>query len=128
VGSANDDRCWEQPWKVKCPQKMLHFLWRLGHNSLALRVNLRRRGMKLDTRCFLCGRMDEDGGHLFFKCKQVRGVWRDLQLEQTRIHLASVLSAKGVVEEIRKLQEDVKCKVITLLYLWWSERCGCSGR
>jgi hypothetical protein len=49
VGSANDDRCWEQPWKVKCPQKMLHFLWRLGHNSLALRVNLRRRGMKLDT-------------------------------------------------------------------------------
>lgn len=31
-----------------CPKKMLHFMWRLCHNSLALRVNLKRRGVKMD--------------------------------------------------------------------------------
>ena len=62
-----DDLFWKQVWKLSCPKKMIHFLWRLGHNSLALRINLKRRGMKLDTACVMCGRFDEDGEHLFFQ-------------------------------------------------------------
>lgn len=80
--------------------------------------------MKLDTRCVLCDRLDEDAGHSFFKCKRVRRVWQELNMEQIRLHLASVCSAKGVLEEILKLKNDIQCKVVTLLYAWWSERCG----
>jgi len=79
VGAATssgtrDDRFWKELWKITRPRKMVHFMWRFSHNSLALRVNLKRRGMKLDTRCVLCRRYDEDGGHLFFKCKYVKGL------------------------------------------------------
>jgi hypothetical protein len=71
IASRVDDPFWKRLWNLSCPKKMTHFLWRMGHNSLALRVNLQRRGMKMDTWCVMCGRYDEDGAHLFFKCKHV---------------------------------------------------------
>ncbi|XP_073355376.1 uncharacterized protein [Aegilops tauschii subsp. strangulata] len=58
---------------MPCPQNIRMFVWRLKHNSLALCINLANRGVKLDsTKCFFCGRMDEDGAHLFVKCKTVK--------------------------------------------------------
>ena len=32
--------------------------------------------------------MDEDGGHLFCKCKFVKHIWRELNLEDVRCRLA----------------------------------------
>ena len=129
VGAATssgtrDDRFWKELWKITRPRKMVHFMWRFSHNSLALHVNLKRRGMKLDTRCVLCGRYDEDGSHLFFKCKYVKKVWAELNLDQIRQSLVNAQPAREVVEIILKLKEDVQCQVIILLYFWWSERCG----
>jgi hypothetical protein len=40
--------------------------------------------MELDTKCVMCNRLDEDGGHLFLKCKLVKKVWRELNLEDER--------------------------------------------
>jgi hypothetical protein len=62
-------------WKIKCPSKIRHFLWRFAHNSLALRRVLEHRGTEVDTRCVVCNRLIGDGGHMFFKCKHVRAVW-----------------------------------------------------
>lgn len=78
--------------------------------------------------CVMCGRLDEDGGHLFFKCKNVRHVWLHMQLEHIRAQLVLASSAKEIVEGILNLQEEVQCRVGTLLYLWWSERCGSRRR
>lgn len=51
------DPCWKNVWNLNCPKKMLHFLWHMGHNSLALRINLKRHGMKkVDAGCVMCGR------------------------------------------------------------------------
>lgn len=69
----------------------------------------------LDTRCVLYEQLDEDGGHLFFKCKRVRWVWTELQLEHARIHLAALNSAEQVIEKILKLREEVQGRVITYL-------------
>jgi hypothetical protein len=68
-GSSNVVKgSWKDLWKIRCPHKIKHFLWRFTHNSHPLKCNLVRRGMKIDTRCPVCGQMSEDGGHLFFKC------------------------------------------------------------
>lgn len=47
--SRVEDPFWKHLWNLNCPKKMTHLLWRMGHNSLALRINLRRRGMRIDT-------------------------------------------------------------------------------
>jgi hypothetical protein len=64
---------WKSLWNFQCQSKIKKFLWRFSHNSLALRLNIKRRGVRdVDTRCPVCNRLDEDGGHCFVKCKVVK--------------------------------------------------------
>ena len=56
--------------------KIKHFGWRMARNTLAVRMNLERLGIELDTRCVMCNGLNEDGGHLFLGCKYVKHVWR----------------------------------------------------
>ncbi|RLM52740.1 hypothetical protein C2845_PMPSC048693 [Panicum miliaceum] len=78
--------------------------------------------MDTDTRCPMCWRLDEDGGHSFLKCKQVRKCWRQLNLEEVRVHLLSLASAKEVVQAILNLNRDKQRSVISLLWAWWTGR------
>jgi hypothetical protein len=76
--SISTERVWKKIWKMKWPPKIKQFLWRVGHNSLAMKLNIKRCGIDLDTRCPICWRLDEDGGHCFLKCKAARACWRGL--------------------------------------------------
>ena len=68
AGSVQNE--WKKLWNLKCPSKLKHFLWRLAHNSLALRVKLGGKGMDIDTQCVICQRFDEDGGTCFSNAKK----------------------------------------------------------
>ncbi|RLN33089.1 hypothetical protein C2845_PM03G16420 [Panicum miliaceum] len=94
----------------------------MGHNSVAVRVNLRRRGMDLDTKCVMFNRLDEDGGHLFLKCKFAKQLWRELNLEEVRIRLAEQNSAKTMLALIWQLEKNVQMRAIMLLWHWCLER------
>jgi len=71
-GAEEEDKIWGQLWKLACAPKVKQFLWRLAHDSLPLWMNIACRGMDIDTRCPMCRRYDEDGGHCFLRCKKVR--------------------------------------------------------
>jgi len=81
---ADDQLFWKKIWRLDVCPKAKQFIWRVAHNSLAMKMNIKRRGMKPDTRCPVCWRFDGDGGHCFLKCKAVRRCWMDLHLEYTR--------------------------------------------
>lgn len=76
----------------------------------------------MDTRCAVCGRLFEDGGYLFFKCKLAKHRWRALLLEAVRAQLAQLISPKEVVQAILKLPEEKKLLTVACLWQWWSER------
>jgi hypothetical protein len=78
---------WKKLWSINLPGKVKIFLWRLARNSLPTRMNISRKRIDLDTRCPMCYRLNEDGGHLFLKCKSVKQVWRTLVLEEVRVSL-----------------------------------------
>ncbi|WVZ72794.1 hypothetical protein U9M48_021201, partial [Paspalum notatum var. saurae] len=65
VSSNNDKFIWHKLRQLKLPNKVKIFIWRLAHNSLPVRRNLARRGVKTDTICPVCHRLDEDCGHIF---------------------------------------------------------------
>jgi hypothetical protein len=98
------------------------FTVRLAHNSIAVRMELQGRGMELDTKCVVCNRLNEDGGHLFFKCKYAVKVWKLLNLDGCRAVLANKQSAKVVVCHIILLKAEEQMRVIVLLWQWWQER------
>lgn len=57
----------------------------------------------------MCGRLDEDGAHpLLMKWKEVRGVWRELNLEEVRCDLTSAESARAMMERVLKLKPEVQ--------------------
>lgn len=109
-------------WKLECPPKVKHFLWRMSHNTLAIKRVLKHRGVKTDTICGMCNRLDEDGGHLFFKCKEVKVAWRELNLDGVRCSLMAANSARGVMESILGLRGKEQLTVIMFLSMWWDER------
>jgi hypothetical protein len=63
---------WHKIWQLPYPNKVKMFIWRLAHNSLPVKRNLVRRRVRTDTVCPVCKRLDEDSGHLFFKCKRAK--------------------------------------------------------
>jgi hypothetical protein len=60
---------WKKLWSLNCVSKIRHFLWRFCYNSHPIRMNLKRRGMDLDTRCVVCRRLNKDGAHLSSNAK-----------------------------------------------------------
>ena len=49
LGSGDVDPLWGGIKKLDCPNKLKHFLQRFAHNSHPLKMNLMRRGIKLNT-------------------------------------------------------------------------------
>lgn len=88
---------WDKIWGMEVPNKVRMFTWRLVHNSLLVRRNLARRGVKEETICPMCSRLDEDCGYLFFKCKKVKECWRMLNMEEYRLKLVDCQSGKEMM-------------------------------
>ena len=113
---------WKKLWKVPGPPKIKQCMWRVAHNSLSHKMNIKSKKISLDTRCPVCLRYDEDGAHCFFKCKEVRKVWREMGLETLTQKLTNCLSATEVIVEILRQRKDICVAVFVLIWKWWSVR------
>lgn len=66
--------------------------------------------------CICFKRLDEDGCDLFIKCKGVKKLWGQLQLESMWLNLGTCNNSREVVHEILKL--DVNKQVLITCMLW----------
>ena len=72
----NTDGIFHAIWKLKLPNKVAFFVWRLMRDRLPTKLNLTRRNIDInDTLCPFCTEKEEDAGHLFFSCHQIRQIW-----------------------------------------------------
>ena len=122
AGMINNEFSWHKIWQLKFPNKVKMFIWRLAHNSLPVRRNLARRGVQMDTICPVCHRLDEDCGHLFFKCKRARECWQIMSLENIRTELELCTSGKETVMRILNMKENERNKVFIWMWRWWVAR------
>ncbi|BAF07425.1 Os01g0967700, partial [Oryza sativa Japonica Group] len=113
---------WDKIWSLQCIPKVKQFIWRLAHNSLPLKLNIKRRVPDAETLCPVCKRFDENGGHCFLQCKPMKLCWRILCLEDIRLSLTQLVSARDVVQTILKLENDRRMEVFFLLWVWWYAR------
>jgi hypothetical protein len=120
--AAQPDPIWDKIWSLPCPMKVKHFVWRLAHDSLPLRMNIKRRGVDLDPICLVCLRSDEVGAHTFLKCKALKHCWRELQMEQIRLKLLECANAREVLWTILDLNIEQKLRALILCWQWWSAR------
>jgi ribonuclease HI len=85
-------------------------------------MKIKRLGVDLDTACPVCHRLNEDGGHVFLKCKMVKACWSSLGLADTRDLLLPCNSAQSMLEELWKCDTEVQLKALTLMWEWWGFR------
>ncbi|XP_073360497.1 uncharacterized protein [Aegilops tauschii subsp. strangulata] len=117
-----DDDSWKRLWKLPYPKNVQMFPWRIKHESLALWTNLQKRGIPIEsTKCLFCERADEDGAHLFIKCKAVKEVWRDLSMEE-RIELEKIQSMHVMLDFLWGLSESKRVQILTMWWMWWSNQ------
>ena len=66
---------WRRIWRLHLPNKMKSFAWRVCHNIIPMKANLKRRKLIKESLCEACGLEEEISGHAFWDCEHAREVW-----------------------------------------------------
>ncbi|CAN6541779.1 unnamed protein product [Malus baccata var. baccata] len=69
------NKTWNAIWSLNVPRKMRFFIWKCCNHALAVRRNLKRRHMRVDNICGVCGLVDETENHIFFRCETSHLFW-----------------------------------------------------
>ncbi|KAE8687812.1 Beta-adaptin-like protein A [Hibiscus syriacus] len=63
-------------WSGFAPPRVETFLWQITHKKLAVRIELKKRGVPMeDALCPLCKNNEETVQHLFFSCSVAGDIW-----------------------------------------------------
>ena len=72
---APSDVNWSKIWKIRGPERLKMFLWRVAVNALPTRENLMCRLDIPDPSCVLCNQEVESAIHLFSRCQAAKAIW-----------------------------------------------------
>lgn len=68
---------WKAIWGANQIPKVKNYIWRMASNAVAVKANLRRRGMMVDPGCLVCGE-DETTEHMVFGYSWTKPVWEEM--------------------------------------------------
>lgn len=74
-GSVTTTRNWSYIWKLRLPNTLKVFVWRLLKNGLPVTSNLVRRNISIDNVCPICKEAEETTIHAFHSCHFTRLFW-----------------------------------------------------
>lgn len=69
---------WSVIWKLKVPNKVKLFVWKICHRILPTRARLTVRLKREIQACLFCHEGSETIDHLFWSCPRSKELWRDL--------------------------------------------------
>lgn len=124
--SSQDKYWWKVLWKMRIPPKVRIFWWRVLHNFLPSKAELKRRHVAKESHCEACGNPSETMFHIAVECTFALRFWEALERlsgsRLPRLHPASwakdLMSGKMCLAEESSL---FMCGV-------WSLRSGRNSR
>lgn len=78
--SSEQSGQWSSVWRLDVPPKIRVFWWRVMHNSLPSKSELKRRHVEKESYCEVCGDPDECLYHMFFLCPVAQLFWQEVKL------------------------------------------------
>ncbi|KAJ1436407.1 Ribonuclease H-like superfamily [Sesbania bispinosa] len=95
---------WKTLWKLKVPNCVKLFLWRLLRGCLPTRMNLQRKGVSCPATCAFCESALENEWHVFFGCMNSIACWQKAGMWQLLEQPVSVSEA-ATSEVVTRAQE-----------------------
>jgi hypothetical protein len=117
---------WKGIWRTKAPPRVAFFAWTATRGKILTIDNLRRRGMIVVNRCWLCESDGESVDHLLIHCRVTYALWNVIF---SRLGLSWVMPSS--VKELMacwcsggRTRNAVVWKMIPLCLMWciWRER------
>ena len=71
---------WKVVWKLQCPNKVKHFMWRACNNLLLTKQCLLNRKVQKEDKCDFCGE-SESAGHILWGCLIAKETWNATKLK-----------------------------------------------
>ena len=117
----------ERVWKVVTVPKIKVFLWKALNGALPVTERIEARGMKVDSRCHVCGNGAESINHMLFECPLARHVWAisGIPNPQNGYHCSSIFvnfSYLLNLEEKRELAPHSIRSWPWILWILWKTR------
>ena len=113
--------CWKLIWNCPVPAKMKILAWKISHNALATKANLRHRGIATTARCDICGTEDEDTFHVFLRCPHARSLWLAMK-EVWDLPSDELLQPTGpewLLQTMCHITEDQRAMLLMTLWRIW---------
>ena len=76
---SEQSNVWRALWRVNVPPKIRVFWWRVIHNSLPSKSEMKRRHIEKESFCEVCGDPDESLYHVFFLCPVAKRLWAEIK-------------------------------------------------
>jgi hypothetical protein len=117
---------WKGIWRTKAPPRVAFFAWTAAWGKILTMDNLRRRGMVVVNRCWLCESDGESVDHLLLHCGTARALWNAF-FDRFGLCWVMPCSVKELLASwwsSDRSRSAVVWKMVPLCIMWciWSER------
>ena len=92
---------WNFIWRINCPSKVKHFMWRACKDILPTNLGLKLRKIQVEDVCGVCGKV-ESSGHVLWECEMAEAVWRESKLVLPKLQRP----LRDFIEVVWKIWED----------------------
>jgi ribonuclease HI len=80
VSGSLQSTIWKKVWKLNVPPKVRNFWWRVIHNFLPSKSELKRRHIEKESHCEVCGNSDETVFHVALECPVAKMFWAEAKI------------------------------------------------
>lgn len=101
--NTNSHNLFQDIWKFNVMPKVKHFWWKSLHNALPVADNLKKRNLRVDNSCKMCGEYPETVNHLLFQCQLSKEIW----------DLSPILTPPGEFYTSHSLSKNI-CMILNL--------------
>ena len=113
---------WKALWKMRVPNKIKIFGWRVFHGILPTRVNLVKKKIIRESVCPICTQFPKNELHVFWECPAAQDVWARSRIRFQKCTLGQHDMAQLFQYLLDRL--DTKEVELFLIQAWdiWNQR------
>lgn len=124
-GSSNANNLndlWKKVWTLKTIPRHQDFTWRILNDSLHVRSELSRRGIRCDLLCPICHIKMETVNHIFMECPRAQMIWFGSNLGINFSANNNQNFKEWLSMVINNMKEDIIIQTIAIAYGIWYAR------